>query len=185
MRRGSSTVVSVVGAVREETLRRLARSPNVALLHPEGEGLDAAVDALSRAGGMAAPFVVVGADPLAEAAAEWSRMWDLARGPGEFEVRAGLAIAAWRAERFELPDYYLVLTSERADATGAHPHDFYLGVLRTQRPSRVVAVPIGADADEASALLDALTSLPQGPWWPSLEGLIASARSFFPGALTG
>src|SRR5213076_269605 len=41
--------------------------------------------------------------------------------------------AAWRAGRFELPDYYLVLARE--DTEGP---DFHLGPLRSARPHRVV-----------------------------------------------
>ena len=119
MRRESSTVVSVVGEVPDPLLAELARSPNVAVVRPrgpaEGDGddvLEAAVLALRQATGRASSYVLVPADPLAAVAAQWRAMWDLSLGPqgsAGFEVRAAEAVAAWRAGRFELPDYYLVI----------------------------------------------------------------------------
>ena len=51
------------------------------------------------------------ADPLAAVAESWREMWDVSRppGPAGFEQAAARALTAWRAGRFELPDYYLVL----------------------------------------------------------------------------
>jgi hypothetical protein len=37
-------------------------------------------------------------------------------GPAAFELEATQALAAWRAGRFELPDYYLVLARKTASA---------------------------------------------------------------------
>lgn len=185
MRRGSSTVVALVGQVPGDTIRSLARSTNVVVVEPEGDGFDAAVAAFSRATGSLSPYVLVAADPLGDAAAEWQAMWDLSRGSREFEVRAGVAIAVWRAGGFELPDYYLVAARERATETAPHPHDFHLGVLKSERPSRVVPVVSAGSGGDAMRILDALTSLQQGPWWPPLDRLFEGARSFFPGGLAG
>ncbi len=184
MRRGSSTVVSLVGAPNEGVLAGLGRVLNVATVGQEGEGLDAAIAAMNKVGGIGSPFVVTTADPLEEIAAEWRAMWDPAASPNAFEERAGLILRAWRAKRFELPDYYLVVASQAPDPDGPHHDDFHLGVLRSERPGRVAAI-VGDDEhrEEVARVLTALSHLPQGPWWPPLDQLVERARRFFPGGL--
>jgi hypothetical protein len=247
MRRESSTVVALVGEVPGALLAEVARSPNVFLARPpEGveDSVEAAAQALQHASRGTAPYIVVPADPLAAVARQWRAMWDLSQGPrgaAGFEASAAEVLAAWRAGRFELPDYYLdVVGSQPADAGP----DFYLGPLRAARPRRIaVAVAVGetittggpattggtsttgrppitggtvtigraattgrtmttgrtittgaamamgdaaATSGSGSALrvLDALRSLPYGPWWPPLDEIIDTARHFFPGALS-
>jgi hypothetical protein len=184
-------VVVVVGEVREPLLAAVAQSANIALVRPpdpeeEPDRLTAAARALAEAGRRAAPFVLVPADPLAGVAAEWRAMWDLSAGtPGAdaFEIQAATALAAWRAGRFELPDYYLVLA--RAAVAGTGP-DLYLGPLRAARPARVAAVVSAEDDGQAAAQVrQALRELPHGPWWPPLDELLATARTFFAGSLGG
>ena len=126
MRRNSSTVVVLAGAAPGEVLAAVGRSMNVTLIRPEepadsgGDGMAAAADALQRAGRATSPYALVAADPLAAVAVSWRAMWDVSRqeGPAEFEQEAAKALAAWRAGRFELPDYYLVLASDTG-ASGA------------------------------------------------------------------
>jgi hypothetical protein len=239
MRRESSTVVALVGEVPDALLAEVARSPNVSLARPpEGveDGVEAAAQAFQHASRGTAPYIVVPADPLAAVARQWRAMWDLSQGPrgaAGFEASAAEVLAAWRAGRFELPDYYLdVVSSQPADAGP----DFYLGPLRAARPRRIaVAVVLGetvtaagpatggpataatpapgrpviiggtgtashpvttgaatATGGTAAAggsgpalrVLDALRSLPYGPWWPPLDEIIDTARHFFPGALS-
>jgi hypothetical protein len=210
MRRESSTVVVLVGAVAEPLLASLARSFNVSLVRPpddEQDSLTAAALALGQAARRRSPYVLVPADPLAGMAAEWAAMWDLTAGPGHaaaFEQQAAEAVAAGRAGRFELPDYYVVLTPGAAPggaadpAAGARPDraagagdgtGMYLGPLRAARPGRVKAV-VSAAADGGSAenterVLQALRTLRHGPWWPPLGELADSARHFFAGSLGG
>jgi hypothetical protein len=123
---------------------------------------------------------VVPADPLAAVAARWEEMWDLSvqPGPAAFEQEAAQALAAWRAGRFELPDYYLALQSGQDQL-----HNFYLGPLRSARPHRVVLVPATEAAQQAAEVLHALGSLRQGPWWPGLDEVIETARRFYPASL--
>ena len=213
VRRESSTVVVLVGAVAEPLLAGLARSSNVSLVRPpeeEKDPLTAAALALGQAAGRASPYVVVAADPLAEVAAEWAAMWDLAAGLGHaaaFEERAAAAVAAWRAGRFELPDYYLALTpgvlpgDPPGPVAGPGPGTvpdggvspgpgggtgMYLGPLRAARRRRVGAV-VTAAGDEAAEnterVLQALRTLRHGPWWPPLDELLDHARHFFAGSL--
>ena len=207
VRRESSTVVVLVGAVAEPLLAGLARSSNVSLVRPsddEQDSLTAAALALGQAARRRSPYVLVPADPLAGVAAEWAAMWDLTAGPGHaaaFEAQAAEAVAAGQAGRFELPDYYVVLTPgagpggpadrgagartdrgmSAGDGTG-----MYLGPLRAARPRRVEVV-VGTADDEAAEnterVLQALRTLRHGPWWPPLDELLDQARHFFAGSV--
>jgi hypothetical protein len=207
VRHNPSTVVVLAGQTTEPVLAAVGRSLNVVLVRPDepsssaDAGIEAAAGALRRAAGIAAPYVLVAADPLSSVAAAWQAMWEVTaepRGSDEFEIRAAEAMAAWRMKRFELPDYYLVLAEETAaggaDAPGATRAagvsgagegraDFYLGPLRAVRPNRV-SVAAGASPDaQAGALLGELGSLRHGPWWPSLDEVFRTVRGFYPGTL--
>ena len=195
----------LAGQVPGEVLAAAIRSMNVTLYRPEGpadgedDALEAAAAALRRAGRATSPYALVPADPLAAVAARWQEMWDLSRqpGPAAFEQEAAQALAAWRAGRFELPDYYLVLASEASQASQASQAnqagpagddtapvpDFYLGPLRSARPHRVVLVPATEPAQQAAGVLHALGSLRHGPWWPGLDQVIETARRFYPSSL--
>ena len=204
MRRNASTVVVLAGPVPAEILAAVDRSMNVNLIRaaapagparpggpagaaPDGDGFEAAAGALSRAARSTAPYVLVPADPLAAVAASWQAMWDVSRQPGPvaFELEAAKAVAAWRAGRFELPDYYLVLaTGDAAGGQDADPGpDFYLGPLRSARPRRVAVVAAAEPAQQAAGVLQALGSLRHGPWWPGLDEVLEAARTFYPGRL--
>jgi hypothetical protein len=190
VRRNPSTVVVLAGQPSEQVLAAVDRSLNVVLVRaeqpaagPDG-GIEAAAGALRRAAGIAAAYVLVAADPLAAVAAAWQAMWAITgegHGSDEFELRAAEAMAAWRARRFELPDYYLVLADEAAP--GKSEADFYLGPLRAVRPSRVSVAAGPTPQAQAGALLAELGALRAGPWWPSLEEVFATARGFYPGSL--
>ncbi|MGH3245450.1 MAG: hypothetical protein ACRDOI_04440 [Trebonia sp.] len=198
MRHNPSTVVVLAGRTDERVLAILGRSLNVVLVRPEQPPADgvpeveAAAAALRRATGIAAPYVLVAADPLGSVAVAWQAMWAVTaepRGSDEFELRAAEALAEWRAKRFELPDYYLVLAEDIApggvdgSGAGARRADFYLGPLHAVRPNRV-SVAAGASPEaQAGALLSELGSLRHGPWWPSLDEVFRTARGFYPGSL--
>jgi hypothetical protein len=207
MRRNASTVVVLPGPAPAEVLAAVGRSMNVALIRPpepagdDGDGLEAAAGALQQAGRSTSAYALVPADPLAALAASWQAMWDLSRpdeGPAGFEAEALKALTAWRSGRFELPDYYLVLaaspagpasptrpTNPSGPAIGDEGPDFYLGPLRTARPQRVAVVAATEPAQQAVGVLQALGSLPYGPWWPGLDEVIQAARTFYPGQLAG
>ncbi len=166
-------------------LPAVGRSLNVATVEEEKGGLEGGILALKKAEGMTSPYVVVRADPLQELAAQWRTMWDVERrGQHSFEQAATEALTAWRAGRFELPDYYLVVTGE-ALAEPPHREDFHLGFLKSQRPGRVAAVVSAREPREETArVLAALSALSQAPWWPPCDRLLEQAGSFFPGRLT-
>ena len=192
----------LAGRPAEPVLGAVSRSLNVVLVRPEpasssgaDAGIEAAALALRRAAGISAPYVLVAADPLGAVAEAWQAMWSVtaeSTGSDEFELRAAEALASWRAKRFELPDYYLVLAEETrpgsdsstGDSGGVERQaDFYLGPLRAVRPNRV-SVAAGASPEaEAAALLSELGSLRHGPWWPSLDEVFRRARGFYPGSL--
>jgi hypothetical protein len=210
MRRNASTVVVLPGPAPAEVLAAADRSMNVALIRPaddDSDGLAAAAAALRQAGHSTSAYALVPADPLAAVAAGWQAMWDLSRsaGPAGFEQAAAQALSAWRAGQFELPDYYLVLGRDPAGPAGtasparkaspggtagtAGPEagdqvpDFYLGPLRSSRPRRVALVAATEPAQQAVGVLQALGSLRYGPWWPALDEVIETARTFYPGRL--
>jgi MFS family permease len=185
VRRNPSTVVILAGQPPEELPGAVSRSVNVSLIRPgDGEGIEPAAAALRRAAGISSPYVLVAADPLAAVAAEWEAMWQpggAPRGSAEFELRAGEALAAWRAGQFELPDYYLVLAP--AQPSGEQHPGFHLGPLRAVRPHRVAAVTAPEPAGQAAGVIAALASLRHGRWWPPLDDIIRTSRGFYPSAL--
>jgi hypothetical protein len=191
MRRNASTVVVLPGPAPAEVLAAVGRSMNVALIRPpeaagdHGDEFETAAAALQQAGRSTSAYALVPADPLAALAASWRAMWDVSRpeGPAGFEAEALKALTAWRSGRFELPDYYLVLAAS-AEPSEQGP-DFYLGPLRTTRPQRVAVVAATEPAQQAVGVLQALGSLPYGPWWPGLDEVIEAARAFYPGQLAG
>src|SRR5580692_6459789 len=171
MRRNASTVVVLAGPAPGEVLAAVGQSMNVTLIRPESSAdtdqLAAAAAALQRAGRITAPYALVLADPLAAVAAGWQAMWDVSRqeGPAEFELEAAKALAAWRAGRFELPDYYLALAADTGGSAktggsdGEPTPDFYLGPLRSARPHRVAFVAATEPPAQAAGVLRALGSL--------------------------
>jgi hypothetical protein len=189
MRHNASTVVVLPGPAPAEVLSAVGRSMNVALIQPDdsvddnGDGLAAAAAALQQAGRSTSAYALVPADPLAAVAASWRAMWDVSRseGPAGFEAEALKALTAWRSGRFELPDYYLILAAG-PEAADQGP-DFYLGPLRTARPQRVALVAATEPAQQAVGVLQTLGSLPYGPWWPGLDEVLETARTFYPGRL--
>ena len=191
-------MVVLVGEVTEGLLAELGRSGNVSVVRASVPGpgqpggaepaeprpaWQAGALAMREAARRQAAYVIVPDDPLAGVAAAWRAMWDVAAGPGgaaRFEERAAEALAAWHDKRFELPDYYLVVAAGQPEGTGP---DLYLGSLRAARPRRVILAGAGDGPGQAGHVLDALRSLPHGPWWPPLDELIEAARRFYAGGL--
>lgn len=196
MRRETSTVVALVGEVSEHLLAELGRSPNVSVARPPAEAAsppgapepgarpawEAGALAMREAARRRSPYVIVADDPLAGVASAWRELWDTAGGlerSARFEAAAAEALAAWRARQFELPDYYLLVAGGQPEGTGP---DLYLGPLRAARSHRVAA-DIVRGPGQPGHLLDTLRSLPYGPWWPPLDQLIDSIRTFYAGGL--
>jgi hypothetical protein len=197
MRRESSTVVVLAGDVGDGLLAELGRSSNISVVRspaatpgapepaPPRPGWETGALALREAGRRQSAYVVVADDPLADVAAAWCAMWEMAGGAAGFEERAAEALTAWRDNRFELPDYYLVMAPAQPEGKGSGP-DLYLGPLRAARPRRVAVAGltgVTGDPGQADRVLAALRSLAHGPWWPPLNELIDAARRFYAGGL--
>jgi hypothetical protein len=198
MRRESSTVVVLVGEADDGLLAALGHSPNVSVARapadekagqgqPDGArpGWQTGALAMREAARSSSTYVIVPHDPLAEVADTWRAMWGGTGGPAAaagFEERAADALDAWRHNRFELPDYYLVLAPAQPDGTGP---DLYLGPLRAIRPRRVAVAAMTETPAHPGQVINVLRSLEHGPWWPPLDELLDAARTFYPGALAG
>jgi hypothetical protein len=197
VRRDSTTIVVLTGQTGEGLLAQVGRSLNISVARVPGAGAageataagvpawEMTAAALRSAAGRGSGYVLVPADPLADVAYAWQAMWQAGAAPeaaAAFEQRAAEALAAWRVQRFELPDYYLVV----ADSANAAGPDWYLGPLRAARPRRVaLAIADGQDGSSLAApVLDTLRGLEHGPWWPPLDELIEGARQFYAGQAT-
>ena len=189
-------MVVLVGEADDGLLATLGHSPNVSVARapaaekagqgqPDGTrpGWQTGALAMREAARRRSTYVIVPDDPLAEVADTWRAMWGGTGGPAAaigFEERAADALDAWRHNRFELPDYYLVLAPAQPDGSGP---DLYLGPLRAMRPRRVAVAALTDTPAQPGRVIDVLRSLEHGPWWPPLDELLDAARSFYPGAL--
>jgi hypothetical protein len=168
----NTTVLAVV-APGDGTPLDGARASNVRVLRTDAEAslLDRAVAACAEAGHTAAPYLLHDADPLAAVADAWARRFDGTGVAGDLEIAVAATLSRWRAQTLDLPDYYLVADPEALGATERH---WYLGVLATAAPARVVALR------PATPIVDQLAGLATGPWWPSLDRLLADIDRLVP-----
>ena len=170
MQRIATTVIGLVGAPDDDRRRALAAAlgegANVRAVSPDPDAvaLDRAVSAWREAARAHVPFVVHDADPLAEVAAAWVERWDDAGDIGRMEVAVLAVLQRWRAGNLQLPDYYLVVGADLLPVTARH---WYLGVLATVAPHRVVVVD-----DDPEDLARAVRNLRAGRWWPDLPALL-------------
>jgi hypothetical protein len=174
--RTSTTVVAVVGTDAAACVERLGRAANVVPVTVDADEppLDRAVAAWSDAARSHSPYFVHDADPLAAVADAWVRRYDEEGPIGELEVAEVETLARWRVGSIELPDYYVVLDAERWGPTRRH---WYLGMLHSRAPARVVPVP---DPDAAARMLPRLGA---GAWWPDLDDLLGGIEQVVPDQL--
>jgi hypothetical protein len=160
MRRLSSTVVVVAGERAAEVVGGLEGLHNVRAI-TRGERTPAELtDVVARA---SATYVVHDGDPLGEVGDAWVDFFDGNAPTGGLEVTIESALAALRADRLVLPDYYVILEPDDLPPTRRH---WWLGVLAGAAPTRVVPAPASA-----VKVGDTLRTLSAGRWWPSdLEG---------------
>jgi hypothetical protein len=174
--RTSSTVVAVVGPGAADCVEGLGQAVNVVpvTIDAEEPPLDRAVSAWAEAAHAHSPYLVHDADPLGAVADAWVRRFDEEGPVGELEVAVAETLARWRVGSIELPDYYLVLDAETWGTTRRH---WYLGVLHSKAPARVVPVP---DPDAAARMLPRLGA---GAWWPDLDDLLGGIERVVPDQL--
>ena len=110
-----------------------------------------------------APYLVHDADPLGPVAEAWARRFEGQGVAGDLEVAVAATLARWRARSLDLPDYYLVMDAEELRPTLRH---WFLGVMGSAAPTRVVA------GRSSVPVVDQLTELRPGPWWPELDRIL-------------
>ncbi|GAA4145778.1 hypothetical protein [Actinomadura keratinilytica] len=156
MRLSSSTVVVVAGEEARRVVAGLRGLSNVRAVTRGDHDPEEFADLVRRG---EATYVVHDADPLAEVGDAWVEFFDGVSATGRLEVAIEEAVGALRADRLELPDYYVVLDPEDMPATRRH---WWLGVLAGAAPNRVVPAPASA-----ARVADALGGLTAGRWWPA------------------
>lgn len=174
MQKVSTTVIALAGERSGQCLTQVGSLRNVRTVVPDPEQgpLERAAAAWETARRTRAPYLLHDADPLAGVADAWVRLFGQQGPVGELEVTVQQALARWRAHTIELPDYYLVLDAEELDATRRH---WYLGFLHRAAPVRVVPV-----TGSVTAVLDQVTRLPSGRWWPELDRLLDGVEKVTP-----
>jgi hypothetical protein len=175
MQRISTTVVALIGPDASRRTRQVGEAANVLAVVPDGDQpLDRAAAAWASAVSTSRTYFVHDADPLKAVATDWAALYDGTGKRGDLETSIANALARWRSRTIELPDYYLVLDAETLPDTIRH---WYLGVLRTAAPARVVPV-------DASKVERALSRLPAGRWWPHLPDLLDGIDQVIPDAVS-
>ncbi len=164
MQRVVTTVVAVVGG-SSGLLDRMGEAANVRSFHggPEAPPLERAAEAWSAARRVRSPYFVHDADPLGWVVDTWAAHFDGEGAAGELEVAVSQTVRRWRAGSVELPDYYLVVAPDEWGQTRRH---WYLGVLASAAPSRVV---VDDGRGDATSILPGLAT---GPWWPNLDMML-------------
>lgn len=174
MRQLDTTVIALVGADADPWLGALGSLPNVRCLEPSeaGDPVERASLTWRQVVATRRRFTVHAADPLAGVADAWVEFFEHRGAHGDIEVARSQVLERWRSGTLDLPDYYLVVDPAGLGETRRH---WYLGVLATCRPSRVVVV-----TGDEGAVLGGLRGLPAGPWWPDLDVLLDSVERTVP-----
>jgi hypothetical protein len=168
----NTTVIAVIAPPGVDPLDGVGAA-NVRVRRPDPDlpALDRAVAVWDQARGTAVPYLLHDADPLAVTADTWVARFEGGGTPGALEVAVATTLARWRARSLDLPDYYLLASP---DELGPVRQQWFVGFLGAAAPNRVVTVRPGV------SLLDHLSDLRPGPWWPELDRLLAGADHFVP-----
>jgi hypothetical protein len=172
--RVNTTVVAVVApTVEAASPLEDVHAANVRIVRPdlEAPALERAVVAWDQARRTSTPYLLHDADPLAWVADAWSRRFEGQGNAGDLEVAVTETLARWRARSLDFPDYYLLADPEGLDPILRH---WFLGLLASAAPSRVVALRPGA------SVVDELADLRPGPWWPDLDRVLAEIDRVLP-----
>ncbi|GAA3910930.1 hypothetical protein [Microbacterium invictum] len=158
-RPAGGTVVAVVGDAAADALAALEGVPGIEALtlHDTDPAL-----ASRRIAAAPTPWVVHDADPLVHVAAAWVELFEERATLGTIELEVEAALSAFRSGDAIMPDYYIVLDPDSADATWRH---WWCGALGHQAPRRVL--PVESSTQPAGdALRHLLRALPTSRPWP-------------------
>jgi hypothetical protein len=174
----TTVVVLVAPTTADVSALEHVRAANVRVLRPEADAaaLDRAVEAWQQARRTSTPYLLHDADPLAAVADAWARRFREQDAGGDLEIAVAETLARWRARSLDLPDYYLLADPEGLDPILRH---WFLGLLGSAAPTRVVT------GREGAPVVDQLTDLRSGPWWPDLDRVLAGLDRVLPEQLGG
>jgi len=168
-----TTVVAVVAPDGAHGALDEVHAANVRVVQsdPGAPAFERAAAVWEQAHRTTAPYLLHDADPLTLVADAWARRFEGHGVAGDLEVAVTATLARWRARSLDLPDYYLVIDAEDLRPTLRH---WFLGVLGAAAPTRVVA------GRSSVPLLDHLSGLRPGPWWPDLDRVLADLDRLTP-----
>ncbi|KAA9156158.1 hypothetical protein F6B41_03350 [Microbacterium lushaniae] len=156
---GTGTIVAVVGAGSDEALETLEGLAGVDTLSLRGTEPALAARRIAAA---STPWIVHDADPLEHVAAAWVELYEERATLGTLEVEVQVTLADFEAGRAVMPDYYIVLDPDQADATWRH---WWCGALGHRAPRRVLPAAAPSSPRDA-ALRRMLRTLPTSRPWP-------------------
>lgn len=158
----NGTIVAIVGDGADEALESLEHLPGVDTLRLRDSEPGLAARRIAAA---SAPWIVHDADPLVHVAAAWVELYEERATLGTLEVEVAAALAAFETGGAVMPDYYVVLDPDAADATWRH---WWCGALGHRAPRRVLPAAAPATPRDA-ALRRMLRALPTSRPWPEPE----------------
>ncbi|WP_396657381.1 hypothetical protein [Microbacterium sp.] len=151
------TIVAVVGDDAADALELFDRLPGVETL---ALGDTEPALAARRIAATAKPWIVHDADPLVHVAAAWVELYEERATLGTLELEVETALEAFRRGEAIMPDYYIVLDPDSADAMWRH---WWCGALGHRAPRRIHPVAAGGE------LRNLLKALPTSRPWPEPE----------------
>jgi hypothetical protein len=168
-----STTIVVVGDAAPDTLGALRHYANVsAALFTD----DTDTEVRRWVSGVHSPYLAHNRDPLAHVAAAWVEFFDDQTTLGTLDLEVDRALAAFKRQDLEMPDYYVVTDPEKLSTTWQH---WWLGVLPQAAPTRVI--PWGEAA--TGSLGRTLRSLPTSRPWPDTDRWLHEVARTIPARL--
>src|SRR5690606_26363342 len=125
------TIVAVVGDAVADALESFTGLAGVQTL---ALGDTEPALATRRIAPAAKPWIVHDADPLVHVAAAWVELYEQRATLGALELEVEAALQAFRSGDAIMPDYYLVLDPDSADAMWRH---WWCGALGHWAPRRI------------------------------------------------
>lgn len=153
------TVVAVVGEAAADALEQFDGLQGVERLALRDSEPALAARRIAAA---ATPWIVHDADPLEHVAAAWIELFEERATLGTLEIEVETALEAFRSGDAIMPDYYIVLDPDSAEATWRH---WWCGALGHLAPRRILPVEASATVP-GHALRHLLKALPTSRPWP-------------------